>query len=136
MAFLLVSFTFVAAQCNGGNNGNGYGNNGNGNNGYGNGNGNGNSNANANNPWANINAPQWLLNWLQNGGQIPLPLALIVIHEERTWGMQNFGLSQGQMLQKYLQGQLTIQFVSTAPPSLTFFMKLDGIGIITVIDQF
>ncbi len=119
-AFLLASFSFVAAQGNGGgNNGNGYGNN------------NGN-----NNPWASINGPQWLMSWLQNGGQIPVPLALVIIHRERDWGMSNFGLTQGQMIQKYATGQLTIEFISTSPPSLTFRVRFGGVGDIIIIDDF
>jgi hypothetical protein len=113
--FLLLLSSFVVAQGNGGGNGNnGYGNNG---------------------QWGNANWPQFVITWLQNGGQVPLPLAVAVIHEARTWGMQNFGLNQGQMIQKYFQGQLTITFVSTSPPSLTFRVAyLDGIGIMVLQD--
>jgi hypothetical protein len=141
MAFFLVSFTFVAAQGNGGNNGNGngnsgYGNNGNGNGGYGNPiNWTGNGYGQGNSPWANVNWPQWLINWLENGGQIPPLLAADVIWEARSWGQQNFSLSYGQMLQKYAQGHLTITYISTAPPSLTFRVTFGGLSVV-IIDSF
>lgn len=141
LVLLLVSSTFVAAQCGGGNNGNGNGYGGNG--GYGNnGNGNGGNVGNGNNnPWANTNWPQFVTNWLQNGGQIPFPLAVFVIHEARAWGQQNFGLNQGQMLQRYATGLLTIQFIAVSPPpasqssTLTFRVLYDGVDIIVVIDD-
>lgn len=123
---LFFSFAFVHAQGNSGNNGNGNGN-GNPQQGWNGGNG--------NNPWANINAPQWLLTWLQNGGQVPMPLAVMVIHEARSWGQQNYGMNQGQMVVKYLQGLLTIEFVSTSPPSLTFRVRFGGGDIMVVIDD-
>lgn len=112
--FLLLLSSFAAAQGNGGGNGNGNGNNG-------------------NSQWGNANWPQYVITWLQNGGQVPLPLAVVVIHEARAWGMQNFGLNQGQMIQKYFQGQLTVEFVSTSPPSLTFMVKFGGGDVIVVI---
>ncbi len=121
---LLFSFAFVHAQGNSGNIGNGNGNSQQGWNG-----------GNGNNPWANINAPQWLLSWLQNGGQVPMPLAVMVIHEARTWGQQNFGMNQGQMVAKYLQGLLTIEFVSTSPPSLTFRVRLGGGDVMVILDD-
>jgi hypothetical protein len=112
--FLALSATFVSAQGNG-NNGNG--------------------NAWGNGQWANSHWPGFVINWLQNGGQVPVPLAVMVIHEGRTWGMSNFGLSQGQMIQKYATGQLTIEFVSTSPPSLTFRISYSGsIGIVVLQD--
>lgn len=113
--FLLLLSSFAAAQGNGGGNGNGN---------------------NANGQWGNANWPQFVITWLQNGGQVPLPLAVMVIHEARAWGMQNFGLNQGQMLQKYFQGQLTVEFVSTSPPSLTFRVRYGGGDIIVVTDDF
>jgi hypothetical protein len=115
--FLLLLSSFAVAQGNGGGNGNSNGNNGNG-------------------QWGNANWPQFVITWLQNGGQVPLPLAVVVIHEARAWGMQNFGLNQGQMLQKYFQGQLTVEFVSTSPPSLTFRVRYGGGDIIVVTDDF
>jgi hypothetical protein len=111
LAFLLASMSFVAAQGNGG------------------GNGSGNSYA-----WGN---QQSLINWLENGGSIPRPLAMRVINEAREWGMANFGLTQGQMVQKYNQGLLTIEYLYTAPPMLRFRVRLDG-GLIdiTITDDF
>lgn len=109
LAFLLAAMSFVAAQGNGG------------------GNGSGNSYA-----WGN---QQSLINWLENGGSIPRPLAMRVIHEAREWGMANFGLSQGQMVQKYNQGLLTIEYLYTAPPTLTFKVSFGGGLCIIVIED-
>jgi hypothetical protein len=140
LAFSLFIITTVAAQGNGNGYGNGgYGNNGNGNGGYGNnGNGNGgysnNGYGQGNSPWANVNWPQWLINWLENGGQIPPLLAADVIWEARAWGQQNFSLSYGQMLQKYAQGHLSITYLSTSPPSLTFRLIYGGLNVIVVTD--
>jgi hypothetical protein len=130
---LFFAFAFVHAQGNSGNNGNGNGN-GNPQQGWNGGNGNPAYNGTGN-PWANINAPQWLLTWLQNGGQVPMPLAVVVIHEARSWGQQNFGMNQGQMIQKYFQGQLTIEFVSTSPPSLTFRVRFGGGDVMVILDD-
>lgn len=130
LAFGLLLVSSVAAQGSGGNgnNGNGYGNNANG--GYGN--GNGNANGQVNSPWGNW--PQWLINWLENGGQTPPLLAADVIWEARSWGQQNFGLSYGQMLQKYAQGSLTLTYISTAPPTLTFRVLYGGLSVTVVTD--
>jgi hypothetical protein len=120
----LSTCTATYSQCNG--------NNGNGNGGYGN-NGNGNGNGgwgNNGNPWAGY-WPQWVITWLENGGSVPMPLAVAVIREAREWGMQNFGLNQGQMIQKYFQGQLTVEYVPTAPPSLIFRVSYGG-GIVII----
>lgn len=125
LAFSLLVVASVAAQ------GNGNGNNWNGNNGNGNG-GNGNAYGQANSPWANANWPQWLVSWLENGGQIPQILALDVIWEARAWGMQNFSLNYPQMLQKYAQGQLTLEYISTSPPSLTFRVRFGGISVVVI----
>lgn len=134
LLFSMLAFSATYSQCNGNGNGNGnggYGNNGNGNGGYGN-NGNGNG---GNSQWANTNWPQWVITWLENGGQVPMPLVVAAIREARTWGMQNFGLNQGQMLVKYLQGQLTVEYISTAPPTLTFKISFGGgIAIILLED--
>ena len=124
LAFSLFIITSIAAQGNG--NG-GFGNNGNGNGGYGNGQG--------NSQWANVNWPQWLISWMENGGQVPMPLAVMVIHEAKEWGMQNFGFTQGQMLQRYVWGVFTIEFISTSPPSLTFRLRHGGgLNIVVVLD--
>jgi hypothetical protein len=112
LAFLLVSFAFVAAQGNGGNNGNG--NNGNG---------------------PSVNAQQWLLTYLQNGNPVPTPLALDIIRQSRDWGLQVCGLYLGQMIQKYFQGQLTVEFVATSPPSWTFRVIYGGLSVV-IIDSF
>jgi hypothetical protein len=117
LAFLLVSFAFVAAQGNGGNNGNGNWN-GNGNNGNGNG--------------SAVNAQQWLLTYLQNGNPVPTILALDIIRQARDWGMQVCGLNLGQMIQKYFQGQLTVTFMSTSPPSMTFRVSYGGNDVLII----
>ncbi len=109
-AFLFLAATFVAAQGNGGGNGNG------------------------NNGLSGNNSSLALAQWLQNGGQIPLPMALASIREARDWGMTNFGLSLGQMIQRYFQGSLTVTFVSTSPPSFTFRVNFGGSDIIVIID--
>ncbi len=145
LAFSLLIVTSVVAQGNGngygnGGNGNGYGNGSNGNNGNGNGsygygnpvNGTGNGYGQGTSPWANSNWPQWVITWLENGGQIPPLLAMDVIWEARTWGLQQFGLSYGQMLQKYAQGSLTLEYISTAPPSLTFRVRYGGIDVLII----
>jgi hypothetical protein len=127
LAFLIFTLTFVAAQGNGNNgngNGNGWGNNGNGNNGNGNG-----------NAWGNANWPNWLISWLENGGQIPPVLAHAVIWEAREWGRQNFNLNYGQMISKYVQGQLTIEYLSVAPPMLFFRVSYSGLGISVILDN-
>jgi hypothetical protein len=120
LAFGLAIFTSMAAQGNG----NGYGNSGNGNgygnNGYGQGDG----------SWANVD----LITWLENGGEIPPRLAAKVIFEARAWGQQQFGLNYGQMLQKYSQGLLTIQYLSTAPPTLMFRVSYGNLSISVIID--
>lgn len=134
LAFLLVSFTFVAAQ--------GYPWNNNNNSGY-NGQGGPQTNWNSNNPWANFNLPLWLQTWLNNGGQIPPLLAADVIFEARAWGQQNFNLSYLQMLAKYSQGSLTIEYIPASPPPpagttpvvLTFRVRY-GIGEILILDSF
>jgi hypothetical protein len=121
LAFLLVSFAFVAAQGNGGNNGNGYGNNwnGNGNNGQG--------------PF--VNAQQWLIDYLEAGNPVPQWLGLEVVRKARDWGSQVCGLNLGQMIAKYFQGQLIVEYISTAPPSLTFRVTFGGLSV-DIIDSF
>lgn len=105
---LFMAWSFVAAQ------------NGNGNNGAGNGNG--------------VGSGQYLITWLENGGQIPQALAVAVVIKARDWGQQNFGLSLGQMLQKYNQGLLTVEFAYTSPPSLTFIVRYGGGQVIITIE--
>jgi hypothetical protein len=112
LAFLFFAFTFIAAQGNGCGNGN-------------NGNGNSYGNGNSSSAWSGY-WPNWIITWLENGGEVPTPLAVAVIHEARSWGQQNFGLNQGQMVAKYLQGQLTVAYVPTAPPSLIFRVSYGG----------
>lgn len=117
IAFLFLLTAMASGQGNG-NNGNAYGQGG------------GNSN------WSGANWPGWLQNWLQNGGQVPQPLALAAIWKARDWGWANFRLHYGQMVAKYAQGQLTVTYVSTAPPTLTFAVTYGGLGTIVIIDDF
>ena len=118
--FLGLFLVFSAGAASAQNGGNGYG--------WGNSSG-------SYNPWANGNWPQFVINWLQNGGQVPMPLAVVAIREARDWGMATLGLTQGQMLVKYLSGQLTIEYVPTAPPTLTFRITYGGnIAIVLLQD--
>jgi hypothetical protein len=114
--FLLLLSSFVVAQGNGGGNGN-------------------NGNGQGNGPWSNTNLPQFITTWLQNGGQIPQPVAVAVIREARSWGQQTCGLNQGQMIQKYFQGLLTVEFVSTSPPSMTFRVSFGGNVIFIILED-
>lgn len=127
LAFLLLASGVLVAQCNGG--GNGNGNNGNG---YGNnGNGNGNNNGNA---WGCPGWPGWLIQHLENGGQVPRLVALAVIWEARSWGQQNFGLNYGQLVARYVQGQLTVEYMSVSPPALLFRVAYGGGNIVVILE--
>jgi hypothetical protein len=97
-------------------------------------NGNGPGNGNPANGTGGWGSGQYLVSWLENGGSIPQPVAIAVIHEARVWGQQNFGLSLGQMIQKYNQGLLTVEFMYTSPPSLTFRVGFGGIEIAVILD--
>lgn len=55
-----------------------------------------------------------------------MPLAVAVIHEAKDWGQQNYGMNQGQMVSKYLQGLLKLEYVTTAPPALVFRVSFGG----------
>lgn len=117
LAFLTIVFTASFAQGNGQGNGNG---------GY------GNNSGNSNSGWAGY-WPNWVISWLENGGTVPTPLAVAVIHEARAWGQQNYGLNQGQMIVKYFQGSLTVEYVPTVPPSLVFRLRYGGSDVIVVL---
>ena len=116
LAFILFTVGFVAAQGNGGGQGNGNGNGNNGN-GY---------------AWGNSNWPNWLIQQLENGGDVPNVIALAAIWKAREWGQQTFGLNYGQMVARYAQGTLTVTYISTAPPALVFRVAYGG-GNIAVI---
>jgi hypothetical protein len=109
LALVLLTACTVVAQ----NNGNGLGNAG-----------------------GNANWPTWVQAWVQNGGQVPHPLALRVVREARQWGQQNFGLNLGQMIQKYMIGELTVELVATSPPSLTFRVSYGGSIAIVQLEDF
>ncbi len=118
--FILISLSVVQAQGNGGGNGNG--------NGFGNGQGNGFA-------WGNGGGFNGLVTWLENGGQVPQVISLATIYKARNWGQQNFSLNYGQMVAKYAQGQLTVTYISTAPPSLVFRVAYGGFGITVILDD-
>jgi hypothetical protein len=120
LAFSLLLVTFVSAQ--------GNGNGGNGNNGNGNGPGSGYS-------LGNGNGFNWLVNHLENGGQVPQLVALAAIYKARDWGWQYFRLTYGQMIAKYAQGQLTVSYISVAPPTLIFSVDYGGHGIVVILDN-
>jgi hypothetical protein len=123
LAFLLVSITFVAAQGNSWGNGNPNNNQG------------GWNNGSTNTQGPLLTAQQALLAYLQAGNPVPFPLALDIIRQTRDWGQQQCGLNLGQMIQKYAQGQLTVDFVSTSPPSWTFRVSYGNLNVL-VIDSF
>lgn len=118
LAFILLTVGIVAAQGNGGGQGNGNGSpvNGGGN-GY---------------AWGNSNWSNWLIQQLENGGEVPNVIALSAIWKAREWGQQTFGLNYGQMVARYAQGSLTVTYISTAPPALVFRVEFGG-GNIAVI---
>lgn len=118
VSFLLIAFTAIHAQGNGNGNGNAYGQ------------GNGNGWA-----WGNGGGFNALVTYLENGGQVPQVVSLAAIYKARDWGQQTFGLNFGQMVAKYAQGQLTVSYVSVAPPSLVFRVSYGGFGIIVILDS-
>ncbi len=122
--FLFMAVTVVQAQGNGGGNGNGQGN------GQGNGNNIGNGWA-----WGNGGGLNALVTYLENGGQVPQVISLAAIYKARDWGQQTFGLNYGQMVVKYAQGQLTVTYLSVAPPSLVFRVFYGGGSIQVILDN-
>jgi hypothetical protein len=115
--FLLFSLSIVHAQGNGGN---------------GNGNGQGNGNGYA---WGNGGGFNGLVTWLENGGQIPQVISLAAIYKARDWGQQSFGFNYGHMIAKYAQGQLTVTYISTAPPTLIFSVRIGGQAVVVILDN-
>jgi hypothetical protein len=59
-----------------------------------------------------------------------------VIHAAAAWGMDNFGLSEAQMLQKYEAGTLGIELVSFTGTSWTFKVTCGGVAITSIIDEY
>ena len=110
LSFLLFSVSWVAAQNNGNDNGHGCG---------------------SGNSW-----PAWVQSCLNASTPVPMPVCLKVVRDCRQWGQQNFGLNLGQMFQKYFQGEMTVDLIQTAPPSLTFRVSYGGIGITIILDDF
>lgn len=116
--FLLCTLTAIHAQGNGNGNGNGQGN------------GNGNGYA-----WGSGGGFNGLVTWLENGGQVPQVVSLAAIYKARNWGQQNFSLNYGQMVAKYVQGQLTVTYLSVSPPTLVFRVRMGGLGIDVILDD-
>lgn len=121
-SFFLIAFAAIHAQGNGNGNGNAYG--------QGNGNNNGNGWA-----WGNAGGFNALVTYLENGGQVPQLISLAAIFKAREWGQQTFGLNYGQMVAKYVQGQLTVTYLSVAPPMLVFRVRYGGIHIDVILDN-
>jgi hypothetical protein len=84
----------------------------------------------------NRQMPAWVQSCLNGTASLPQNICVRVIRECRQWGQQNFGLNQGQMIQKFNQGLLTVELIQTNPPSLTFRVTYGGIGTIEIIDNF
>lgn len=122
LLFLLVSLTVVHAQGNWGGNGNNQGN----------GQSNGNNNGWA---WGNCGGLNALVTYLENGGQVPQVISLAAIYNARDWGWQEFRLNYGQMVAKYAQGQLTVTYISTTPPSLVFRVSYGGQVVVVILDN-
>jgi hypothetical protein len=122
--FVLLTVGSVLAQGNGnGGSGSGSGNQ-----------GHGVSNSQAQtSPFQNWPLPVRL--WLEIGGQgqIPVVLQVRVRLEARPWLQQAFGLSNGQIVQKWLNGEITVTYVPTVPPSPTLTFRVEyGGGLILV----
>jgi hypothetical protein len=77
--------------------------------------------------------------WLDNGAQAAIPPLLIVRVRiaARPWLQQTFGLSMGQIIQKYNNGEITVVYLPTSPPSavLSFRVSYGGGLIIIEIDD-
>ncbi len=109
LSFLLFSVSWVAAQNNGNGNGHGCGNG---------------------NSW-----PSWVQSCLNSSTPVPMPVCIKVVRECRQWGQQNFGLNLGQMIQKYFQGEMTVELIQTAPPTLTFRVIYGGGAVVVILDN-
>jgi hypothetical protein len=128
LAFFFVTFSYIAAQGNGGGGHQGSG-------GSGSGSGSGhNGSQSSTSPWAGMNIPNSWKHWLNNGGNMPGDMRDAILVKAATWGMQNFGFTVNQMKQRYNQGTLTIQYLTTAPPTLSFRVSYGGGNISVIID--
>ena len=85
--------------------------------------------------------PHWpapVQSWLDNGAQGPIPQVLLnrVRQDAKPWLMQTFGLTNGQIQQRYNNGQITITYIATAPPTpvLSFRVAYGGLTIIIIMD--
>ncbi len=128
LSFLLLGLSWVAAQ-NTGNGGSGNGcNQGNGPQVYG---------QNQASPYQNWPLPVRI--WLDNGAQGAVPSLLMarVRIAARPWLQQTFGLSMGQIIQKYNNGEITVVYLPTSPPSavLSFRVTYEGGAIIISIED-
>lgn len=82
------------------------------------------------------NWPPQVRLWLENGGQgqMPMLLQVRIRLEARPWLQQAFGLSNGQIVQKWLNGEITVTYLPTAPPSPTLTFRVEyGGGMILVV---
>ena len=70
-------------------------------------------------------------------GQIPQNVAVHLVQEVRPMLQQAFGLSLGQLIQRYNNGQLTIVIETTSPPTVVVFrVSYGGISIEIIDDSF
>lgn len=134
LAFTILVYTSVAAQSNGGGHGSGHGNGHQGSGSGGSGSGHQGSQS-SNSPWAGMNIPNSWKHWLESGGNMPGDMRDAILTKASVWGMQNFGLTVNQLKQRYNQGTLTITYVATAPPTLTFQVSFGGGLTIVIIES-
>lgn len=81
--------------------------------------------------------PEWLTDWLDQGGPMPDQLVADVIHEAAGWGAAVHGLSEQDMLEKYATGELKIVFDPSQLPDLTFQVTYGGgLGIAVILDNY
>ncbi len=119
LSFLLFAASWVGAQNNNGwNNGNGFG-----------------SVTGSSTSLNPNNYPSYVQNWLNTGGPIPFPMAIGAMRLSRHWARQNYGLSMGQMIQQYYQGDLTIDHIPTVPVGLLFRVSYGGGSVVVDLDD-
>jgi hypothetical protein len=78
--------------------------------------------------------------WLDGGGQGQIPMLLVarVRLAARPWLMQTFGLSNGQIMQKWANGEIVMTYLPTSPPTPTLFFRVSlggGLIIIEIGDE-
>jgi hypothetical protein len=74
--------------------------------------------------------------WLENGGQGPVPMYLVtrVRLAARPWLIQTFGLSNGQIAQKWANGEITMTYLPTSPPTPTLSFRVSFGGGLIIVD--